>query len=180
MNLLFEVVLIKLDDRVRLYRLHTDTAVDHEICETHPVDQDHAGVNRPRILDGLAREGTSSYKDALIGLLSMKRANEALHLWSPDGIVGRIPLGLHIDPSQAEGILVDHTIDSAVISATDSTSPLLDTAVAHRYQHVQDGLLEEVGTRGSQSFEQLGGERASASARASDDIAQLIRFRKRS
>jgi hypothetical protein len=51
--------------------------------------------------------------------------------------------------------LVDHAVDPSVTAPTDSTSPLLDAAITHRYQHVQDGLLKKVRTRGSESFDQL-------------------------
>ena len=78
----------------------------------------------------------------------MKRADKALHLRSSDDIVGRISLRLDIDPGQAKGILVDHAVDSSVTAPTDSTSPLLDAAITHGYQHIEDGLLEEVRTRG--------------------------------
>jgi len=57
--------------------------------------------------------------------------------------------------ARPRGVLVDHTVDSSVTAPTDSTSPLLDAAITHGYQHIQDGLLEEVRTRGSEAFDQL-------------------------
>ena len=67
-NYLFKVVFIELDDRIRLYSLDPYTAVYHEAGEALAVDQDHAGVHRPRVVDGLAREAARCNKDALIGL----------------------------------------------------------------------------------------------------------------
>ena len=89
-----------------------------------------------RVVDGLAREAARCNNDALIGLLTMKRTNEALYLRPPDDIIGRIPLGLNVDAGQTQRVLVDHAVDATVTAAPDSTSPLLYTAIAHCYQNI--------------------------------------------
>ena len=104
----------------------------------------------------------------------MKRTNEALYLRPPDDIVGRIPLGLDVDAGQTKGVLVDHAVDATVTAAADSTSPLLYTAIAHRYQNVQNGLLEEVRSRGSESFEQLSGHLGTESGDTGVDLLDRI------
>src|SRR6185312_1458280 len=94
------------DDRVCLDGLYTDATVYHEVCETFTVDQDYAGVDRPRIVDSLARETARGDKNALTGLLPVKCADKTLHLRTPDDIVGRIPLRLDIDTGEAKRVLV--------------------------------------------------------------------------
>src|SRR6185437_16235512 len=118
------------------YRLNSYSAIYHEAGEALAVDQDHAGVHRPRVVNGLAREAAGSDEYALTGLLTMKRTNEALYLRPPDDIIGRIPLGLNVHAGQTQRVLVDHAVDATVTAAADSTSPLLYTAIAHCYQNI--------------------------------------------
>lgn len=87
----------------------------------------------------------------------MQGADKALDLRAADDIVGRVALGLNIDPGETEGVLVDDSIDATVATATDPACTLLDTAVAHRHQDVEDGLFEEPGACRAKPLDQLCG-----------------------
>lgn len=60
-------------------------------------------------------------------MIAGERADECLNGFASDGIVGRVPLGLDVDPRQAESVLVDDSVDAAVAGELRPTGLSLGT-----------------------------------------------------
>ena len=85
-------------------------------------------------------------------------AEEALDVRAADGAVGLVPLGLDVDPTDAEAVLVDHPVKAAVAGTAQVDRGLVAASVAHRDQEPQNSLLQELRRRRMQPLDQLGGD----------------------
>lgn len=72
----------------------------------------------------------------------MQGADKALELRAADDIVGRVALGLNIDPGETEGVLVDDSIDATVATAADPACVSLTLGAGAVL--VDDSLLPDV------------------------------------
>ncbi len=82
----------------------------------------------------------------------------SLDLGSPDCGVEGVALGLHVHPTQAEGVLVDDPVDAAVVGQLGTGRGAVRSPVAHGHEEVEHALLEEGGIVGVQPGEQLDGD----------------------
>src|SRR5699024_9321108 len=112
---LFEEVLIEFDDLDPALHLHAYSVADHQAGEPVAVDEDDPGGDRGRVRGGGAGEPTRRDEDALVRLIAGECPDERLDRLPAHRVLLRVPLGLHVDPGEAEGILVDDAVDAAVV-----------------------------------------------------------------
>ena len=115
-----EVVRVDPFDRVRLRSANADIKINQKLRQLQAVNQHDLGVDRPCILDGVSGKATRGKKYSLLGTFSVKCSDEFLNLGSPNRVVPT--LGLQVNDVQAESVLVDHPINSSVVSVRSDGS----------------------------------------------------------
>jgi len=131
-----EVVRVDPFDRVRLRSANADIKINQKLRQLQAVNQHDLGVDRPCILDGVSGKATRGKKYSLLGTFSVKCSDEFLNLGSPNRVVPT--LGVQVYDVLAESVLVDHPINSSVVSVrSDGSSIIPGAAIAH-FQHQVD------------------------------------------
>src|SRR5699024_152205 len=154
---LLEEVFVDLDDGDRAFGLDADAVADHQAGQAGAVDENEAGGHRFGVGAGTRTESCCGDEDALTSLVAVQRSDEGLDLRAADGGVGGVALGLDVDTGQAEGVLVDDTVDAAIVGELGSGGVTFRAAIAHRDEQIEHCLFEECGIVGVQPGEQVGG-----------------------
>ena len=153
---------------------NADPVVVHQPSERLPVEQNDPSADPLGVLSGFLREPRSGDEDALRGALALEAAGERLEIRPTNCVIGRPPLGLDVDRVEPELVLVDHAVDAVVAGPANVSRRILclRAAVAHRYQKVEDELLEERRTRPEYVIEEV--RLDGPSKRRVGDVEQLL------
>jgi hypothetical protein len=140
---LFEEVLIDLHDSDRALDLHTNAVADDQTGQALPVDQDDSSGDIRRVVTSALAEAARGDEDALTGLIAVQRADESLYLGPAHRSVQGLALRPDVDSAQYEGILVDNSVDAAVVGEACPGRGAFRAAVAHCHEEIQHRLFEE-------------------------------------
>ena len=97
-----------------------------------------------RVLAGAAAEATRSDKDAAV-CHTAQGAYESLEPRALDCVVGGISLRLNVNAIQAERVLIDESVDPAVIDLLNDGGLGIRTAIPHCDEQIYDRLLKKIG-----------------------------------
>lgn len=118
--------------------------LDHQVGEAGAVDEDDFLVYGLCVIVSVLHEIAGRDEDTFVGLLTSKRSDEALDLFSPD--VALPAFGLHIDHIQPEAVLVDHAVDPFVVRLLgDLGGFFARAAVAHCEKKIDHELFKVIG-----------------------------------
>src|SRR3954454_24707354 len=140
---LVEVVFVDLDGTVGLADLYYYLVGDQQVGQAGAVDEDYAGADSSGVLGRLRCEAARGDEDCVLHVVAVQGPDERLNRLAANGVVGGVPLGLNIDPLQAQLVLVDDAVDAAVPAAADPPGSPVGAAVTHGHQYVEDRLFEE-------------------------------------
>ncbi len=79
--------------------------VNHELSQRDAVDEDDPHGSAVSVGDGLIGEAARGDEYSAVGLRAVKGADESPDFGAPDRVIGRVPLGLHVNLVQAEQVL---------------------------------------------------------------------------
>jgi len=82
-------------------------------------------------------------------------SNKSLNGFAAYIVAFLVALGLEVDAVKTEGVLIDNSVDPSVAGASDPSTALLSTAIAHLQEQVHDCLFEKVRMTFSETLEQL-------------------------
>ena len=154
MSGLFEVVAVNLLDGVCRPIIDSNAVIKQETCEAATIDKDKPCVDALSKILGLPTEGRRCDKDALFRSLSLQGARKLLYLWPPHRVLPS--LRLDVDGVESKTVLVNDSVDASIPGTANRASCVsMCPSISHRYQEVDDELLEERWGPGFDRLEQF-------------------------
>jgi len=104
--------------------LAPNAVTDHQLGESLPVDQLEPLMDTVGLISGSSAERAGGEEDRTLALHHGQGADELAHGRRLDGVVGRVPLGLDVDPVQLQRILADDAVPSPLFPVWSMAPPV--------------------------------------------------------